>query len=76
LKQAYENIIQIRENIRKISKELENEDYWKFRKSFSPGLQEYIEAVAFYEYLKFNSLLTLKKAEEDLVKKKNHYIYL
>ncbi|CAG2235366.1 translin-associated protein X-like [Mytilus edulis] len=49
-----------------IAKELDQEDPYKFLRAYSPGLQEYIEAVSFYHYLKNKKLVTLEEVQKDL----------
>jgi predicted translin family RNA/ssDNA-binding protein len=34
-----------------MSIELEGENFWQYQKMVSPGLQEYIEALSFAQYL-------------------------
>ncbi|XP_046571114.1 translin-associated protein X-like isoform X1 [Haliotis rubra] len=50
----------------KISEELEGEDPYQFLRAYSPGLQEFIEAVTFYHYLHSGSLVTLQQIQDDL----------
>lgn len=59
-----------RESIQPIALELsENEqDYWKYQRAFSPGLQEYIECVSFKHFLQTGKILTRDLAESDIVK--------
>lgn len=41
---------------------------FRFQRAFSPGLQEYLEAVSLMEYLQNQKLLSIEKAQEDLLK--------
>lgn len=43
-------------NFRNIATELENEDPHQYLRAYSPGLQEFIEALTFYQYLKEKSI--------------------
>ncbi|XP_011675196.2 translin-associated protein X [Strongylocentrotus purpuratus] len=45
--------------ISKIASELKGEDLHQFIRAFSPGVQEYIEAVSFYLFIKEERLVTL-----------------
>lgn len=49
----------------KVSNELKGPDYYRYIKSVSPGLEEYIEAAAFLEYINNNSLLTPVKLQKE-----------
>ncbi|KAG2186086.1 hypothetical protein INT43_002524 [Umbelopsis isabellina] len=49
--------------IRKVSNELNGPDYYRYIKSVSPGLEEFIEAAAFLEFIKNGSLLTPDKLQ-------------
>lgn len=40
----------------------------RFHRAFSPGLQEYIEAVALLEFIETGKLITLEKVEQDIQK--------
>ncbi|XP_041351318.1 translin-associated protein X-like isoform X2 [Gigantopelta aegis] len=66
--EAMEKIKEIQEQkFLKIAKELEGEDPYMFIRAYSPGLQEYIEAVSFYHFLKEGSLVGLNQVENDLM---------
>ncbi|KAK7103369.1 translin-associated protein X-like [Littorina saxatilis] len=49
-----------------VAQELDQEDHYQFIRAYSPGLQEYIEAISFFHYLKDGSLITLSQVEKDL----------
>ncbi|XP_045187368.2 translin-associated protein X-like isoform X1 [Mercenaria mercenaria] len=51
---------------REVAKELVNTDPFQFLRAYSPGLQEYIEAVTFYTFLKDNKLLPLSDVQARL----------
>ncbi len=40
------------------------QEYWRYRRAFSPGLQEFIEAVSFLHYIKHAALITREEVEE------------
>lgn len=52
--------------IKKIAQQLENEDFYLYLHAISPGLQEYIEALSFYHYLKTASLISFTAVQERL----------
>jgi len=66
LQKAKTDVLTVRKSIEKIVDELEGHDYWQYHRLFSPGIQEYIEAVSFLEYIETGTLLTLEKAESDI----------
>lgn len=47
--------------------ELQGEDPYQYIRAYSPGLQEYIEAMSFYHYLKYEKLISLEAVQETLV---------
>ena len=49
-----------------IALEISGEDPHKYHRAFSPGLQEFIEAVAFYKYLRCERLVSLGEVQEYL----------
>ncbi|KAK6167918.1 hypothetical protein SNE40_021842 [Patella caerulea] len=50
-----------------MAEELEGEDPYQFMRAISPGMQEYIEAISFYYYLKHGQLISLNEIQKDLV---------
>ncbi|CAO3688020.1 unnamed protein product [Umbelopsis ramanniana] len=52
--------------LRKVSNEISGPDYYRYLKSVSPGIEEYIEAVAFFEYLENGKLLGIEILQEQL----------
>ncbi|XP_060071771.1 translin-associated protein X-like isoform X2 [Ylistrum balloti] len=50
-----------------IAEELQDEDPYRFIRAYSPGLQEYIEAVSFFKYIKCKELVTLQEIQQDLI---------
>jgi len=59
LQQANSDLSKIYESIHKIVRELEGQEYWRYQRAFSPGLQEFVEAVTFLQFLNDGSLLTI-----------------
>ncbi|KZP00823.1 Translin [Calocera viscosa TUFC12733] len=56
-KKGYESLGQIKGMFEGISEHLQGNDFWKFQRTISPGLQEFIEAYGFAHYLEHNTLL-------------------
>jgi len=52
--------------IEKISTEIQGKDYWKYHRAFSPGLQEYIEAISLFHWLRTGSLIHKVDIEQRL----------
>jgi predicted translin family RNA/ssDNA-binding protein len=57
----------IRAHISKIIFEVQGQAYYKYHHAFSPGMQEYIEAVSFLHFLQTGELITLQKIEKDIL---------
>jgi predicted translin family RNA/ssDNA-binding protein len=66
LEEANTALTPIHQNIAKVAKEIEGQDYFRYQRAFSPGLQEYIEAISFKEFIETGTLLTKQRAEEIL----------
>ncbi|EFC38428.1 predicted protein [Naegleria gruberi] len=69
LKEAKEKIDSIvNEHLSIVKKEIDekfSEYFWKYARSYSFGLQELIEAISFYYYIKDGSLVTCENIEKD-----------
>uniref|UniRef100_A0A2C9JER1 Translin-associated protein X n=1 Tax=Biomphalaria glabrata TaxID=6526 RepID=A0A2C9JER1_BIOGL len=50
-----------------LAHELHGQDPYQFVRAYSPGLQEYIEAVTFYHYLHSEELIGLERIQADLI---------
>ncbi|KIJ45554.1 hypothetical protein M422DRAFT_29680 [Sphaerobolus stellatus SS14] len=46
--------------------ELEGENFWRYQKTVSGGIQEYLEALSFSHYLEHNTLLSYQDVQEDM----------
>ncbi|GAA5943228.1 translin family protein [Sporobolomyces koalae] len=51
----------------KVQAEVRGEDFWRYERSISPGLQEYLEGYTFYYYLEHRNLPTLAQCQASLV---------
>ncbi|XP_055745614.1 translin-associated protein X isoform X2 [Salvelinus fontinalis] len=57
----------VRLNISMISEELRGEDLHQFHRAFTPGIQEYVEAVSFHHFIRHRSLISLEEINTKLV---------
>ncbi|KAG7462841.1 hypothetical protein MATL_G00188920 [Megalops atlanticus] len=57
----------VRLKIRQIAEELRGEDLYQFHKAFTPGIQEYVEAVSFQHFIRHRSLISLEEINARLV---------
>ncbi|RUS89673.1 hypothetical protein EGW08_002594 [Elysia chlorotica] len=46
--------------------ELEGQDPYQYLKAFSPGLQEYVEAITFFHYVSGGNLVDIERVQSDL----------
>lgn len=54
LEEAQQRLLKLMEvNFKAVAKELQNQDPYHYRGAYSPGLQEFIEAYTFMEYMKY-----------------------
>lgn len=63
LKEADEKFLEVKELLKAIASELEGEDPFLFSRAYSPGLQEYIEALSFSHFLKNKSLISYEQVK-------------
>lgn len=57
----------VRQKIGQIAEELRGEDIYQFHRAFTPGIQEYVEAVSFLHYIRHRSLISLEEINASLV---------
>lgn len=57
----------VRQKIGLIADELKAEDIYQFHKAFTPGIQEYVEAVSFQHFIRHRSLISLEEINARLV---------
>ncbi|XP_074531180.1 translin-associated protein X [Halichoeres trimaculatus] len=57
----------VRQKIGQIAEELRGEDLHQFHRAFTPGIQEYVEAVSFLHYIRHRSLISLEEINARLV---------
>lgn len=57
----------VREKIGQIAEELRGEDLYQFHRAFTPGIQEYVEAVSFQHFIRHRTLISLEEINARLV---------
>nr|XP_015799434.2 translin-associated protein X [Nothobranchius furzeri] len=57
----------VRQKISQIAEELRGGDINQFHRAFTPGIQEYVEAVSFLHYIRHRSLISLEEINARLV---------
>lgn len=65
-KEADEKFVTVKELLNTIALELEGEDPFLFTRAYSPGVQEYIEALSFAHFLKRKTLISFDQVEAEL----------
>lgn len=63
-KEADEKFLGVQDLLKKIASELVGEDPFQFDRAFSPGMQEYIEALSFCHYLRHRTLISFEEVKE------------
>ncbi|CAI8608593.1 unnamed protein product [Vicia faba] len=53
--------------VSRLVKELQGTDFWKLRRAYSPGIQEYVEAATFCSFCKNGTLLKLDEINDTLL---------
>lgn len=67
LKEADAKLDGVRQKIGHIAEELRGDDIYHFHRAFTPGIQEYVEAVSFLHYIRHRSLISLEEINARLV---------
>ena len=66
LKEAEQKLVEVKEYLKGIALELTNEDPYRFGRAFSPGVQEYVEALSLYHYNKHRCLISHQEVQNEL----------
>ncbi|TFK57487.1 Translin [Heliocybe sulcata] len=66
VQQARPKLREIQRLFASMKPELVGDLYWRHRKSVSPGLQEYIEALSFSHYLEHGTLVTFDQVQKSI----------
>lgn len=53
-------------HVRRVAQELKANETWKYKRAFSPGMQEFVEAATTLEFCKTGKLLTLQQLNASL----------
>uniref|UniRef100_A0A3B5LEP7 Translin-associated factor X n=1 Tax=Xiphophorus couchianus TaxID=32473 RepID=A0A3B5LEP7_9TELE len=64
LNEAESKLDGVRQKIGQIAEELRGEDIYQFHRAFTPGIQEYVEAVTFLHYIRHRSLISLEEIND------------
>lgn len=68
LEEADTRLQEVRENLwRQVAKEIETEDHHQYLRAYSAGLQEWIEALSFYHFLRNNKIISYEEVSRQLV---------
>ncbi|CAH8383392.1 unnamed protein product [Eruca vesicaria subsp. sativa] len=68
LEKAGKDLAAVREqHFARLMKELQGTDFWKLRRAYSPGVQEYVEAATFYKFCVSGTLSTLDEINSTLL---------
>ncbi|XP_076018534.1 translin-associated protein X isoform X2 [Genypterus blacodes] len=67
LKEADVKLEGVRQKIGQIAEELRGEDIYQFHRAFTPGIQEFVEAVSFQHYVRHRTLISLDEINASLV---------
>ncbi|XP_062851899.1 translin-associated protein X [Trichomycterus rosablanca] len=67
LNEAEIKLQSVKQKIGHIAEELRGEDLHQFHKAFTPGLQEYVEAVSFHHFIKHHTLISLEEINACLI---------
>lgn len=67
LNEADTKLDAVRQKIGLIADELRGEDIYQFHKAFTPGIQEYVEAVSFQHFIRRRTLISLEEINARLV---------
>ena len=63
LKEADGKFLEVKELLKTIASELDGEDSHLFSRAYSPGLQEYIEALSFCHFLRNKTLISYEQVK-------------
>ncbi|XP_066912545.1 translin-associated protein X-like [Clytia hemisphaerica] len=69
-------IAEIKLLLDRINLELVNEDIHRFQRAFSPGIQEYVEAVSLYHYIDTGSVISYEETQQTFFDVENFSYFL
>ncbi|KAI5474864.1 translin-associated factor X [Pseudohyphozyma bogoriensis] len=66
-KEAEDKLNEIKVLLEKLGEEAGEEGFWRYERSLSPGVQELLEALTLYHYLKYGTIATLSECSAYLL---------
>ncbi|KAM0750002.1 Translin [Meredithblackwellia eburnea MCA 4105] len=63
-KEAEDKLNELRLLFSKVAVEVQGQDFWRYEKSISPGIQEFIEGYTFYYFLQHDDIPTLQQVQD------------
>jgi len=63
----HEPLTLIQANLSKIAEDLKGQEYWRYQRAFSPGVQEFVEAMTLYEFVLNQRLIKKDEIEKMLL---------
>lgn len=63
---AKDKLVEIQRMFAGMRDELAGDRFWRYQRSVSPGLQEYIEALSFAHYLEHENMITYDQVQGSL----------
>ncbi|KAM4693111.1 translin-associated protein X [Discoglossus pictus] len=67
LSEAEAKLDAVRQKIKQVAQELEGEDTYQYHRAFTPGLQEYVEAVTFLHFITTRHLVRIEDINKQLI---------
>jgi predicted translin family RNA/ssDNA-binding protein len=64
--EAKNKLAEVRVMLKNITHELDGPRFWRYAKYISGGLQEYIEALSFVDYIEYGGLVSYEKVQANL----------
>ena len=64
--QAKEKLAEVQKIFAAMRQELAGDRFWRYQRTISPGVQEYIEALSFAHHLEYGTLITYPEAQSSL----------
>lgn len=65
-RRGHEKLKEVQEIYKNMQGELESERFWRYQRQVSPGLQEYIEALAYAHYLEHEALISFEDVQRTI----------
>lgn len=65
---GHEKLKEVQRLLATIRQEIQSDQFWRYQRNVSPGLQEYIEALSFVHYLETGRLITYNEVQESTLR--------